>query len=714
MVWMRRVGWAAGAVMTLLLVAVAAGWWLFDAARVQQTAVQWVQDRYQRTLVIAQPIELSMLPRPRLKLAGVSLSEHGRPERFAAIGSAEVTPRLLPLLRGQIVVEAIELQGVQATLIRRRDGTRNTDDLTGVTAAPSPPSASAPAGGDGGGSIEIGRLRLRDLQLTLRDDTGGPAGQLKLALLEAGRLRSAAGAFSVAPLSVQVAQLQTGGLALSSAQLDVTELAVGGTPRRITLQDLKLTAVGRQGGLGFEGRLAWPRLALQGDTVEGSPLEGEFKTSGSSTLAGRLQTGAPTGDLATLRLPGLVLGAKGRVGAREIDATLKAALALQPQKGALQLEGLALQARLLEPGLQPLALALQGRAGGSADTLRWALKGALNDNQLDAEGELRLAGKVPALRATARFDRLDLNRVLAPAAAAASAPAGGAPADTPINLEGLRAVNGTVALSAGALSFRQYRINDARLDAQLDGGVLRVNRLSGRAWGGQIDGRGSADAQGSRVALALTASDVDIQALLRDVAGKDLLEGRGRVSATLQGQGQTLGALRSSLAGQAALQLRDGAVKGVNLAKSFRQAKAALSMKQDAVTRAQVAEKTDFSELTATARMADGVATSDDLDLKSPFLRVGGAGRFDIGRGLVDYTARATVVAVPAGQDTAGLAAMKGVTVPVRLSGPFDAIAWKIQWSDVASAALKDKVQDKAKEKLNQKLGDKLKGLLGR
>ena len=137
-------------------------------------------------------------------------------------------------------------------------------------------------------------------------------------------------------------------------------------------------------------------------------------------------------------------------------------------------------------------------------------------------------------------------------------------------------------------------------------------------------------------------------------------------------------------------------------------------MKQDAVTQAQAAEKTDFSELTATARIQDGVATSDDLDLKSPFLRVGGAGRFDIGRGRVDYTARATVVAVPAGQDSAGLAAMKGVTVPVRLSGPFDAIDWKIQWSDVASAALKAKVQDKAKEKLNQKLGDKLKGLFGR
>ncbi len=717
MVWMRRVGWAAGAVLALLLAAVVAGALLFDAVRVQQAAVQWVQERYQRSLVITQPIELSVLPRPRLKLAGVSLSERGRAERFASIGSAELTPQLLPLLRGKIVIEGIVLQGVQATLVKRRDGTRNTDDLTGAGAAPKAPAGPDAAADAGGRSIEIGRLQLRDLQLTLRDDSGGPAGQLKLALLEAGRLQAGAGAFSVAPLTVQVTQLQTAGLALTNARLDVGALAVGVTPRHITLQNLALRAEGRQGGLGFEARLSWPRLAVQGETVEGSPLEGEFKTSGSSTLAGRLRTGAPTGDLATLRLPGLVLGAKGRVGVREIDAALKAALALQPQPGTLQLDGLALQARVLDPGLQPLALGLQGRVGGTAEQLRWTLKGALNDNQLAADGELRLAGTVPALRATARFDRLDLNRVLTPAsgaATAASAPAGGAAADTPIDLTGLRAVNGTVSLSAGALSWRPYRVNDARLDAQLDGGVLRVNRLAGRAWGGQIDGRGSADAKGSRFALALTASDVDIQALLRDVAGKDLLEGRGRVSATVQGQGQTVGALRSSLAGQAALQLRDGAVKGVNLAKSFRQAKAALTMKQDAVSRAQVAEKTDFSELTATARIEGGVATSDDLDLKSPFLRVGGAGRFDIGRGQVDYTARATVVAVPAGQDGAGLAAMKGVTVPVRLSGPFDAMDWKIEWSSVASAALKDKVQEKAKEKLNQKLGDKLKGLLGR
>ena len=39
-----------------------------------------------------------------------------------------------------------------------------------------------------------------------------------------------------------------------------------------------------------------------------------------------------------------------------------------------------------------------------------------------------------------------------------------------------------------------------------------------------------------------------------------------------------------------------------------------------------------------------------------------------------------------------------------------DAIDWKIQWSDVAAAA----VEKKVKEKVEQKLGDKLRGLFGR
>src|SRR5205085_11502872 len=98
------------------------------------------------------------------------------------------------------------------------------------------------------------------------------------------------------------------------------------------------------------------------------------------------------------------------------------------------------------------------------------------------------------------------------------------------------------------------------------------------------------------------------------------------------------------------------------------------SLKQDAAQHANQTEKTDFSELNATFRIADGVARNSDLDLKSPFLRLGGEGAIDIGRGRVDYLARATVIATPKGQDAGDMALLRGLTVPVKLSGPFEAV----------------------------------------
>jgi AsmA protein len=274
-----------------------------------------------------------------------------------------------------------------------------------------------------------------------------------------------------------------------------------------------------------------------------------------------------------------------------------------------------------------------------------------------------------------------------------------------VSLDGLKAIDGQFDLEAKALAFRQYRVADARASATLDNGSLHVTRLTGRAWNGTVQASGAADARSGRIALKLDASGVNVQALLKDVADKDLLEGTGRVAADLVSQGATVGALRSGLAGSAVVQLRDGAIKGINLARVFRQAQAALTMRQDAVTRASAVEKTDFSELRASARIADGVAHSDDLVVKSPFLRIGGAGRFDIGRGTVDYTARATVTDTAAGQGGAGLEALRGITVPVVLTGPFDAIDWKIQWSEIAAAAVEKKLKDKLNEAIGAQLG---------
>jgi AsmA protein len=220
-----------------------------------------------------------------------------------------------------------------------------------------------------------------------------------------------------------------------------------------------------------------------------------------------------------------------------------------------------------------------------------------------------------------------------------------------------------------------------------------------------------------------------VNALLKDVANQDTLSGTGRVTLDVDSAGATVNQMRSHLKGTAALALRDGSVKGYNLARALREAKAALSFKQDATQQAKKDEKTDFTEMTASFNISEGVARSSDLDMKSPFLRLGGEGSIDLGHNRLDYTARATVASTTKGQDGADLSVLKGLTIPVRLSGPFDAIQWNIRWSEVASAAvtqqLKSQLENKLKDQLGvtgsgsvkselkNKLEDQLKGKLG-
>ena len=552
--------------------------------------------------------------------------------------------------------------------------------------------------------LDKNAVRLSAMKLDVQLDG---AGFKDLALGATGAAGWDGSAVRAGPLKLEVKRGTRDKLVLSPSSLEVKQLLFSTAGQKLELDALKLNVAGRQGAdMPFELALDWPQLAVDAQSLKGSALSGNVKLSGPTSLAGKFQSGAPSGKFDALRLPGVALSMQGQMQQRKVDGTLKADLLLNAGKGAVAIDALDLKATLADPGLQPLQLAMRGNARADAKAASWKLDGALNTNKFDINGQAALDGKVPNITAQARFDSLDLNKVLAPdkPGAAATPASGPAPADTPVSLDGLNAVDARFNISAASFAFRQYKVTDVKIDATLESGVLRIARLAGHAWGGAIDVNGVAEAKSKRVAVKLNADNVNVNALLEDVAGKDLHDGTGRVVADVNTNGATVGAMRSNLGGTAALRLQNGAVKGVNLARSFRQAKAALGGKQDASTKASAAEKTDFSEMSASARIAGGVAQSDDLDVKSPFLRIGGAGKFDVGRGNVDYTARATVVETSKGQEGAELAALKGVTVPVLLSGPFEAIDWKIQWSQVAAAA----VQNKLKEKLSEKLGEKL------
>ncbi len=222
-------------------------------------------------------------------------------------------------------------------------------------------------------------------------------------------------------------------------------------------------------------------------------------------------------------------------------------------------------------------------------------------------------------------------------------------------------------------------------------------------------------------------SNVSIGPLLRDVAQQDRLDGRGNVALDVTAAGKSVNTMKRSLGGTAKLNLKDGAIKGIDIAAILRKAKSALSGGQPMQAAAQT-EKTDFSELSASFTIKNGVAHNEDLDMKAPLFRVSGRGDIDIAAGTLDYTTKAAVVASTKGQGGDELGQLAGLTVPVHLTGPFDAMKYQVDYGAVAGQLAKSKAGEKLKEQLKERLGgsnpsgqggqgsnlDKLKGLFGR
>ena len=194
---------------------------------------------------------------------------------------------------------------------------------------------------------------------------------------------------------------------------------------------------------------------------------------------------------------------------------------------------------------------------------------------------------------------------------------------------------------------------------------------------------------------------------------KDILEGKGNVALNVSATGNRVSAMKEGLNGTARMALRDGAIKGVDIPGTVRRVRAELGGK-DAEGVASKAQKTDFSELTASFAIKNGVAHNDDLSLKSPLLRATGAGDINIGEDSLDYVVNVILVGTMAGQGGKALGELKGLTIPVRLSGPYTALKYKVEFSQMFSGkeqieAGKELLKKSGKEQL-ESLG---KGLLG-
>jgi len=297
----------------------------------------------------------------------------------------------------------------------------------------------------------------------------------------------------------------------------------------------------------------------------------------------------------------------------------------------------------------------------------------------------------------------------APASSSASGgQTGGGSKDVviPLPVKALRALNLDAQVQLSRLSYRDYVLTKPIVKMTAAGGQIKLDKLAFAAFGGQLDSHGALDVRGSVPdwRLGMTTDKVQLQPLLKAVMHEDRLIGTGNLGLDLSAQGDRLSKLKSTLDGNAKFALKNGKIKGVDLGYLLRSAQAKL---QGGTASVPKEAATDFSSITGTAKIRNGIVHNDDLRGASPLLRVEGKGTVDLGRSTLNYLLTTIVVNTTTGQEGKALDQLKQVPIPVRITGTFANPHYGVDLESVLKSKAKQKAKEQINKQIQKNLGDK-------
>jgi len=299
--------------------------------------------------------------------------------------------------------------------------------------------------------------------------------------------------------------------------------------------------------------------------------------------------------------------------------------------------------------------------------------------------------------------------------------------DAPIDLSVLKKLNASGEAKIGWFKLANVKTESVSLGLKAEGGVATLSPFSANLYQGSMSGLLKVDARSTpSIAFKQEMKNVSINPLLVDSINNDMLSGKGTVNIDVTTSGDTVGALKKALSGNASLNLTDGALKGVDIAGSIRELKNKVNILKIKDASADKSKKTDFSELMASFTIKSGVAHNEDLAMKAPILRLSkgdSRGDIDIGNESINYLAKPTIVKSLKGQEGADLDALAGFAIPLKITGTFSSPKYGMDLAAISTALAKSNLLDKVggnkgavvKDLLNGGNNvDALSGLLGK
>ena len=685
------------------VVAIAALVSLIDPNQFKPQLAEQVRKSTGRELVMEGDIGWRFWPSLGLSLEKVQLRN---PAGFAEpdllrFTQGDASVALLPLLSHRLEIGKVTLSGAHLFIQTRADGSSNLSGLVKTSAADKGDGAQSPAGDSQPAApaateekpwqISLQGVALVEASALVRDDRSGAVSRLDRLDLDLGQLTP--GEWVPVTLAAKGAQGDRAFDLKGQAQLKLA--------RELKASELKDLTLG--------GSLSEPTQRLDAFSLKADRLA--------------------LGQWSSLELS--LSGAQGAADQPTLAGTLEGTLKARLDQGLqlVEVSDAVLAARLSGDSLPrpQMNLKIAGFARAELDkqtiTLSNLVMGA-DDALLSGSGAVHL-GAVPKVDFDLKGEKLDLDGWLgqpakaAPAAATsgAAAPAGAkaqaaaakALSTMEPDLAALKAVDLAGRLQLGSLRVKGLDLNAVDLQLALAGGQLNLKQFGAGVAGGRVTASGVLDArqQPARYQVHKRIQGVDIRPLLQTLAQNDRLEGKGDLEVQVQGTGLSEQALRSQMQGKVSLRLSDGALHGINLAEMIREARATLTGK--GADQVKEARKTDFSALTASFQIANGVARSDDIQLLAPALRVKGQGQTALVPETLDFLFLTSVVDSSKGQGGKSVDELKDVTIPVRIGGHWQAPSYRLDVKELLSnnKVLEEKARKEAERGLKKLLGDK-------
>ncbi len=725
-----------------VLVFVLAGTMIYIAATFtpetfKPTLIDYVKSNTNRTLAIDGNVSLSVFPNPKITLNQVSLSEPDSNKEFASINAIHIALQFWPLLSKNIVLDALDLDGIKVHIIKNKNGAFNFEDFyktssstKAATASDATPVTSAAPKTDNvpktdsAIAVNLSQINITHGEVSYTDQQTNQRYVLsdlsllgdKITLNQANKV----------DFSSKVSGSGLEGAWGLTANIDKIERSM--QDNSIEIDGSTFTAEGKQADQIIKLKALFPKIFADGNhaTTELGDISATVNGEGQSVDSGLKIKGLDVSPQ-LIAIQSFLLDLKADLVTQQIKASVGSSLNYAVTGNQLLLPELLIRGGVTQVSdKMEIPFDLKGRLDADLNKMKFisSLNGMIDQQKIQISSQIETQKQIPYTLVSVKADQLDLNRYLAnkpQTKAQSSSPSSSSSSSTKqseqaiLDLSPLNSLHLDADVAVGKLKYQTIDANNLRLKTVIANGQLKINQLQMNALGGSLGLTGSATTSSNpKIALTPQISGVDMYTLLKTFADFDKIEGKGNVKGTLNFSGNKASDWKKTLSGDLSTVISDGAWRGVNIAKTIRDVKASLkSLKggEQAINTSDV-EKTDFTELSASFQINQGIARNQDLNMKSPLLRISGEGEVSLPAGQINYLLNTDLVNTSKGQQGKERDELTGVTVPIRIKGPLAKPSYSLDVASLIKQTGNAKLNEK-KAQLEQKLTDKLNKKVG-